>query len=98
MPQSRKPERVVESWEITAVTTLPPGWRNVYEHVGGTRSTTPCPAILIQERHIETRDGSLIPTGETRAMFAAYDDVGCIFPVDDTLNYVRTLGPGEDLL
>ncbi|GGO70666.1 hypothetical protein [Nonomuraea cavernae] len=106
---NRKPSRYVEHWETVAVTALPPGWRNVYRHDDGP-STSPCPAILLQEHRstvacwdiplpeghydVRTEEKLMQPPYETRAVFADYD-MATLCPADDVGNYERTIGPEE---
>ena len=43
--------RIVEDeiWETVGVTTLVPGWFNVYREADGSVRTVPCPAVLLKE-------------------------------------------------
>ncbi|MER5649053.1 hypothetical protein [Streptosporangium sp. NPDC002524] len=110
MIPNRKPDRYVPHWETLAVTALPTGWRNLYIDEGITSS--PCPAILVQERRADTHcwdidlpDGSrdvklkVVPCKqpyETRTVFADFD-MANLEAADDVGNYLRTIGPGEDI-
>lgn len=108
----RRPDRIVSHWETIAVTALPPGWRNVYTQSDDTETTSPCPAILLQEHRLDSHcwdipraDGTMSlhfqdkpceQPYETRAVFADFDG-GNLEPVNDVGNYSRTVGPGEEM-
>lgn len=100
---TRNDHRVIPLWETTAVEALPTDWRNVYD-IDGKPELSPCPAILVQE-HRSTLRG---PAGsnllkeeqprpyEVRVVFADLDGA-VLQPADDAANYVRTLGPGQEI-
>src|SRR5215213_4116383 len=99
------------NWTTVAVIPCPPGWRIVYDihdshdddDTAGNR-IRPCPAILLQELRttsvyiVDQSEVETIkhePPYDTRAVFADHED-GVLHPVDESSNFVRALGPGED--
>jgi hypothetical protein len=89
-------------WETTAVTPLPPGWRNVFAGDDGTPDAHPCPAVLIQENRgtlIEQEGKPAVFEAaespfETRVVFADWDR-GCLCPVVESTGFAGIIGPGQ---
>ena len=97
-------------YETVAVTPLPPGWTNHYRQDDGTVESEACPAILLQEHRstmtswdVTGPDGTIRrecqerlaePPFETVARFADHC-TGVLYPADESVNYIRTTGPGE---
>lgn len=105
--------RTYDEWETTAVTALPTGWRNVYRATNGRTHSTPCPALLLQERRtivhvheeqsdagtfvLSTQRNRLDAPYETRTVFGEVDEFTTVSPAEDTSNYAGTWGPGEPI-
>jgi exodeoxyribonuclease-5 len=93
------------SWETTAFTALPAGWRNVYRGEDGTLHTIPCPGVLFQENRnwdivLREREKWDPLPDRTRAVFAAWawaEGYGTLYAAENAEDYVGTAGPGQDL-
>lgn len=89
-------------WRIVGITSLPPGWRNIYVDKGEVIEEH-CPAILVQDLIGILRSGpegkermEELPAYETRCVFAGNgEEKGMLVPVDEMDNYECTLAPEE---
>lgn len=68
-------------WRTVDAVALPAGWCNEYDTGDSDRFIEPCPALLLQECH-----------GETRCVFASYRD-GCLTAAVDNPLYIDSTPP-----
>lgn len=93
-----------DRWYTVGVEALPNGWRNVLEE-DGTLKYYPCPALLMQEHRETVYVGDGESTTEqqhqpyqVRVVFADFEVTdGTLEPANAASNYVRTLGPGQEV-